>query len=70
VGRVTLRQELDDSITLRRSTLFTMLDTVERTAAVAKHAVMIAITARDAFEAEERRLNDCARQLDKMLNKR
>jgi hypothetical protein len=50
--------------------MLTMLDTVERTTAVAKHAVAIAITARDAFESEERRLNDCARQLDKIINQR
>jgi hypothetical protein len=47
-----------------------MLDCVERCSAVAKHAVHIAITARDAFESEERRLNDCARQLDKIINQR
>ncbi len=47
------RTELTDTLTLRRSTLLTMLDSVERAAAAAKHAITISVVARDAFETEE-----------------
>jgi hypothetical protein len=63
------RTELSDHLTLRRSTLLTMLDTVERAAGAAQHAVAIAVTARDAFEKEERRLADCARQLARIVER-
>ena len=62
------RTELTDTLTLRRSTLLTMLDSVERAAAAAKHAINISVVARDAFETEERRLSDCARQLARICD--
>jgi hypothetical protein len=63
------RTELTDTLTLRRSTLLTMLDSVERAAAAAKHAITISVVARDAFETEERRLADCARQLARICDR-
>ncbi len=63
------RTELTDTLTLRRSTLLTMLDSVERAAAAAKHAIAISVQARDAFETEERRLSDCARQLARICDR-
>ncbi len=63
------RTELTDTLTLRRSTLLTMLDSVERAAAAAKHAISISVAARDAFETEERRLSDCSRQLARICER-
>jgi hypothetical protein len=63
------RAELTDMLTLRRSTLLTMLDCVERAAASAKHAVAMSIAARNGFETEERRLSDCAIQLAKICER-
>jgi hypothetical protein len=63
------RAELSDMLTLRRSTLLTMLDCVERAAAAAKHAVSMSVAARDGFETEERRLTDCARQLARICER-
>ena len=63
------RTELTDMLTLRRSTLLTMLDCVERAAAAAKHAIAISVQARDAFETEEKRLSDCARQLARICDR-
>jgi hypothetical protein len=63
------RAELTDNLTLRRSTLLTMLDCVERAAAAARHAISISTVARDAFETEEKRLSDCARQLSKICER-
>jgi hypothetical protein len=63
------RTELTDTLTLRRSTLLTMLDCVERAAAAAKHAISISTVARTAFETEEQRLSDCARQLARICER-
>jgi hypothetical protein len=63
------RTELTDTITLRRSTLLTMLDCVERAAAAAKHAISISTVARDTFQTEEQRLSDCARQLARICER-
>ncbi len=63
------RAELTDMLTLRRSTLLTMLDCVERAAASAKHAVAMSIAARNGLETEERRLSDCARQLARICDR-
>ncbi len=72
LGNIALqvdRAELSDLLTLRRSTLLTMLDGVERAAAAAKHAISISVAARDAFETEEKRLSDCARQLARICDR-
>ena len=63
------RTELTDTLTLRRSTLLTMLDCVERAAAAAKHAISISTVARDTFQTEEQRLSDCARQLARICER-
>ena len=63
------RAELSDLLTLRRSTLLTMLDCVERAAAAAKHAISISTVARDTFQTEEQRLSDCARQLARICER-
>ena len=60
------KEDENELITMRRSTLLAIQDSVERAAAAASHAVKISTAARDAFEAEERRLSECARAIQKL----
>ena len=66
---VVRKDSSDDIVSIRRSLLKSVLDTVERSAAAAAHAVKISTAARTAFEEEHKRLLECTRDLSRFVDK-
>ena len=57
-----------DMVSIRRSLLVRLLDSVERASVAASHAVKISTMARDGFEEEKRRLDECAREVQRYVD--
>ena len=59
----------DDAVAVQKVLLKAAIDSVERASKATAHAGKIASGARDAFEEENRRLAETARDLQSLLNR-